>query len=258
MPKTISVAITGANGQLGQSLRSIQSQFPKLKLLFFDRSELDITNPESVTSVFNHYTFDYIVNCAAYTNVAAAEHDKKAAMLLNGSAVGHLAAAANDQNVFMVHISTDYVFDGTKLDPYLPSDKTNPINVYGKSKLLGEQLLSKQCEQYAIIRTSWVYSEFGSNFFTKVKSKADLGESLSITNEYRGCPTYAPDLAKYILDGINNENLPVGISHFTGGQVMSWYDLAKKLLPNADIKMAPNEEEPQALKRPKNSALANL
>ena len=208
--------------------------------------------------MFNHYTFDYIVNCAAYTNVAAAEHDKEAAMLLNCSAVGHLAAAANDQNVFMVHISTDYVFDGTKLDPYLPSDKTNPINVYGKSKLLGEQLLSKQCEQYAIIRTSWVYSEFGSNFFTKVKSKADLGESLSITNEYRGCPTYAPDLAKYILDGINNENLPVGISHFTGGQVMSWYDLAKKLLPNADIKMAPNEEEPQALKRPKNSALANL
>ncbi len=252
-----SIAITGANGQLGQSFRASMALFPELNVKFFDKNDLDITNPESIREALRLEHIDYLINCAAYTNVVQAENDSDAAHLLNGIAVGNLAEAAQRHRTHLIQISTDYVFDGLKSGPYFPSDPTNPINEYGKSKLLGEQLAAERCERHSIIRTSWVYSEFGSNFFTKIKARADQGETLWITEDYIGCPTYAPDLATYILTGISKDKLSLGVSHFAGKEVMTWYQLAKKLLPKADIRVASRQLEPAGIQRPKNSVLAS-
>lgn len=252
----LSIAITGANGQLGQSLRAIAPLFPNLDLKFFNRSELDVTNRKSIQEAFGSKHFDYLINCAAYTNVVGAESNSEAANLLNGLAAGYLAEAAQKNKTHLVQISTDYVFDGTKLEPYVPTDLTNPLSVYGQSKLLGEQLVAQNCDRYSVIRTSWVYSEFGSNFYTKIKTRADEGQILWITDEYIGCPTYAPKLAQHILSGITKGDLPQGVSHFAGKEVMTWFGLARKLLPEADIRVAPKEKQPLSVNRPKYSALA--
>lgn len=253
----LSIAITGANGQLGQSFRAKAHLFPGLDLKYFNRTELDVTNPVAVQEALDSYRFDYLINCAAYTNVVDAESNIEAANLLNGVAVGYLAQAARKNKTHLVQISTDYVFDGAKLGPYYPNDLTNPLNVYGQSKLLGEQLVAQYCDRYSVIRTSWVYSEYGSNFYTKIKIRADQGQILWITDEYIGTPTYSPDLAKHILSGISEDNLPQGLSHFAGNEVMTWFDLARILLPEADIRVAPKESTPVAVNRPKNSALAS-
>ncbi len=252
----LSIAITGANGQLGQSFRATAPLFPGLEFKYFNRTELDVTNQTVVQEAMDFYRFDYLINCAAYTNVVGAESNIEAANLLNGVAVGYLAQAAQKNNTHLVQISTDYVFDGNKLESYRPTDLTNPLNVYGQSKLLGEQLVAQYCDHFSVIRTSWVYSEYGSNFYTKIKSRADQGQTLWITDEYIGTPTYSPDLAEHILSGISKDNLPLGISHFAGKDVMTWFDLARKLLPEADIRVAPKETPPLLVNRPKNSALA--
>lgn len=231
------ILVTGADGQLGKSIQQISITYPTLKFIFKNSKELDITAFKSVHSIFKEGKFDFCINCAAYTNVEQAEKTPAPAYLINSEAVKNLAITCKTNNVFLIHISTDYVFDGEKNTPYTVDDKPNPINEYGKSKLLGEQYIQENIYQYLIIRTSWLYSEFGKNF---VKNMIDLSKKrgkLFVIDDQIGTPTYARDLAKLTLDFVDSKNLLCGIYHFSNGGVASWYDFAKAIFEIKGIKI---------------------
>jgi len=206
------VLVTGSEGQLGQALFSVASAFPSLELHFFSRKELDITDYDSVHTLLSSGQWDAVLNCAAYTDVDRAEQFPKQAFLINAQAVEELAKACEREQIYLVHISTDYVFDGKKKTPYTPLDAPNPINQYGKSKWEGEKAIEKVGGTYSIVRTSWLYSEYGDNFYTKIVAKAHQNKTLFVTDKQTGTPTHAKNLANYLLLGIQNETLKKGIS----------------------------------------------
>ncbi|WP_298515348.1 dTDP-4-dehydrorhamnose reductase [uncultured Kordia sp.] len=255
------VLVTGANGQLGQCIQKIQQQHPNINFHFKSSKELNITDTVSVQDYFSNHTFDYCVNCAAYTNVELAESEEDKAYLVNAEAAKNLAKACADNNVTLLHISTDYVFDGTKTSPYVETDTTNPISVYGASKLKGEENIQAVTEKYFIIRTSWLYAEFGKNFYKTILRKAAEKANLTITTEQKGTPTNANDLAELLLHIINTENTQYGIYHFSNEGEATWYDFTKEIIQNLNLAEAdqPSLKSVDSYKtkaaRPKNSVL---
>ena len=260
------ILVTGKNGQLGKSIHTIVTNNEQTdEFVFVGREELDLSSTDSITSYFNHNNFDIIINCAAHTAVDKAEEEAVLANQINHLAVAQLAQIAKTQQAKLIHVSTDYVFDGESDKPYTEADATNPINIYGKTKLAGEQALKEIMPTDAIIiRTSWVYSEYGNNF---VKTMLRLGkqrDELSVVGDQIGSPTYATDLANAILDTMQNKAFKeVGqetqVYHYSNAGEISWYEFAKEIFELADIQCSVSpittEQYPTPAKRPKNTLM---
>ncbi|MBT8284109.1 MAG: dTDP-4-dehydrorhamnose reductase [Flavobacteriaceae bacterium] len=255
----IRVLITGANGQLGTSIHHQATAFPDLQITYTDKTELNITNRESLSDYFSKQEFDYCINCAAYTRVEDAERNPDIAFAVNAEGVKYLAQNCKTNGIVLFHISTDYVFDGKKKEGYLPSDLPNPLNIYGESKLKGEQYIQEILKEYLIIRTSWLYSEYGDNFYNTILRKAREGKNLRVTDAQIGCPTNANNLAMHILQLINNSAWKPGIIHFTDKIPMSWFDFAvlitKSHKLDKDIKVVRDRNYRSFAQRPEYSIL---
>ena len=254
------VLITGASGQLGKSIQDWAAKFPELQFRLVDRTEMDIINQNQVDKCFSEFNPHFCINCAAYTKVDQAALTPEPAYAVNVEGVKNLVEACVENDVTLIHISTDYVFDGTKNEGYYPEDKPNPINVYGLTKWKGEKLIRKGMQHYFIIRTSWLYSKkYPPNFYLTILEKARRGEELIVTNAERGCPTDASNLAKHILMLIDSGNTSFGISHFTDGQVMSWHGFAVQILEEHGIlqttKLEKGQKSRSFARRPDNSIL---
>jgi dTDP-4-dehydrorhamnose reductase len=228
------VLVTGANGQLGLALQAAGKD-SNLDLVFMGKNTLDISDAEAIKEVFATQSFAICINAAAYTNVDGAETNKALAYAINATAVDTLAKACKQQQCWLIHISTDYVFDGTLDRPYTPEDTPNPLNVYGASKLAGEQAIEVVGGTHSIVRTSWLYSQYGNNFYTKLLAQVNAGKTLRVTADQHGCPTRAEDLAAHLLTGIANQQLPKGVSHYCGNEIMTWLGLARRLFPNQEV-----------------------
>jgi dTDP-4-dehydrorhamnose reductase len=243
------------------SIQEIHKDYPEMEFVFKDSKELDITNTQEVQHVFFSNAFDYCINCAAYTQVEQAERTPEIAFKVNAEGVKNLALACKEHNVILIHLSTDYVFDGMKGMPYTVKDTPNPINEYGKSKWEGEKYVQSILSDYFIVRTSWLYSDHGKNFYKTVLEKSKRGETLRITDEQTGCPTHAGNLSRFILELIITENLQFGIYHFTDGEAMTWYDFAEKIISknnlNGTTKIVRDNNNRSFAQRPKNSILLN-
>ena len=224
------VLVTGANGQLGLAIKAAAAAYPQLSFVFAGKAELDVTAAQQIEVFFKSNPFDFCINAAAYTNVDKAEEDKEAAYVLNETAPRLLAEACKQHNVFLLHISTDYVFDGTKGSAYTTEDTPNPVNVYGASKLAGEKAIIDVGGEYCIVRTSWLYSEFGNNFQTTILEKAKTAPYLEVVNDLYGTPTYAPNLVVFLLNKILKSAFTSNREHFSDEKTMSWYELAKKIV----------------------------
>ena len=224
----MNILITGCNGQLGNEIQLLEKDYPQHVWFNTDVQELDISNQLAVEQFVAENKIDGIVNCAAYTAVDKAEDNKELCTTLNMVAPAYLAAAVEKRGGWMIQISTDYVFDGTKHTPYVESDTPSPDSVYGSTKLAGELGVSKFCKKTVIIRTAWLYSTFGNNF---VKTMIRLGKEkpeLGVIFDQIGTPTYARDLAVVIMTIINMGIIP-GVYHFTNEGVISWYDFTKAI-----------------------------
>lgn len=256
----MTVLVTGAGGQLGKCLKKASLNFPHITFLFKDFVELDVTDQDSIDEVFDNNNIDYCINCAAYTAVDLAESEPQKAFLINSVAVKSLSETCKDNEVVLIHISTDFVFDGTKTTPYIESDPTNPINVYGTSKLSGEQHIKSILKRYFIIRTSWLYSEYGSNFLKTMIRLGSEKKELQIVHDQIGSPTYAMDLAHIILDVIESKNEDYGTYHFSNEGSISWYDFAKEIFKLTDLevklKAIQSLQYPTQANRPKYSVLS--
>lgn len=224
------VLITGAKGQLGCCLKEASKNYPDIDFSFTDREILDITIPNAVTTFFEENTFDFCINAAAYTHVDKAESDQKQAFLVNAEGVKNLSLACQKHNVTLLHVSTDYVFEGNKQVPYNETDKTSPINVYGASKLKGEEYIKKICHQYFIFRTSWLYSQYGHNFLNSILKLSKEKDTLTITTEQTGSPTNANELADVLVKCIHLDTKEYGIYHFSNDGEATWYDFAKAII----------------------------
>ena len=249
------VLVTGANGQLGLAIHAATANFPELQFVFAGKKELDVTNEKQVAAFFENNQLDYCINAAAYTNVDKAEQEPEAAYLLNKTAPRLLAEVCKKHGVFLVHISTDYVFDGTKGSPYIVKDTPNPINVYGASKLAGEKAIAVVGKDYCIVRTSWLYSEYGNNFQTKILDKLKTSSKLEAVGDLYGTPTYAPNLVVFLLNKITKPTITSKMEHFSGGITMSWYDLAKRL-SQIEVKEIASATLNFKAKRPKDTTLS--
>ena len=254
------ILVTGSDGQVGSELGELSSNY-KYNFFFTGRKQLDITSIKDIETFIDSNNINIIINTAAYTAVDKAQSNEKEANLVNHQAVENLAKIAKTKNIKLVHISTDYVFDGTNHAPYTEDDSTNPIGVYGKTKLEGENALRRiNPKDSIIIRTSWVYSSFGANF---VKTMLRLGkekEQLGVIFDQVGSPTYARDLAKAILDilpQIKTQN--VEVYHYSNEGVLSWYDFAKEIMDMAKLACFINpiesKEYPTPVTRPHYSLL---
>jgi len=221
------IIVTGAGGQLGQELQVLASAFPSFDFIFTDRNQLSISDPARVSAFFNEYRPDWCINCAAYTAVDKAESEKEAAYGINGDAPGYLARACRSTGARLIHVSTDYVFDGSSATPLKEDDDTAPINIYGASKLEGEkQVLQIHPDGSVIIRTSWVYSEFGNNFVKTMIRLMTERPAINVVNDQIGSPTYAADLAAAILNIINAPHFVPGIYNYSNEGQISWYEFA--------------------------------
>ena len=223
------ILITGSHGQLGNEMQQAANKFPDFNYLYTDVEDLDICDKNALDTFVKANKVNIIVNCAAYTAVDKAEDDVALCFKINSDAVRNIGEVASDNGLKVVHISTDYVFDGTNHIPYTEDQQVCPSSVYGKSKLAGEQALTESCDQAVILRTAWLYSSFGNNF---VKTMMKLGterDSINVIFDQIGTPTYAADLAKTILQILNHENFIPGIYHFSDEGVCSWYDFTKSI-----------------------------
>ena len=253
------ILVTGANGQLGQCLQKISSQFEEFEFIFTDSETLDITNKEEVNDFFWQNAPDFCINAAAYTAVDLAETDIEKAFLVNADGAENLAEACAENNAQFIHVSTDYVFDGENNLAYTEEDFTNPLGVYGASKLAGDELALEVNPCSVILRTSWVYSEFGKNFVKTMLNLFATKEELSIVADQFGQPTNANDLAEAIMKIIKSEKITPGIFNFSNLGRISWFDFAEKIAELSEAKIKLNAIEtsqyPTPAKRPKNSVL---
>jgi len=223
------ILVTGSNGQLGNALRTLAPLYGNFRFIYADIDILDLADKDAVFSFFETNKIDYILNCAAYTAVDKAENDQVLCDLVNHKGVKNIGEAAAQFQAKVIHISTDYVFDGTSYRPYLETDKACPVSVYGKTKFAGEEALLKICPESVIIRTSWLYSEFGNNF---VKTMLRLGkerDQLYVIYDQVGTPTYAGDLASAMLKIADSKEFVPGVYHFSNEGVCSWYDFTIKI-----------------------------
>lgn len=251
------ILITGANGQLGKCIQKIAPQY-EFECIFKDSSELDITSIDAIQAVFGAVKPDFCINAAAYTAVDLAETHQEKAFAVNAFGVENIAEICQQFGVWLIHISTDYVFDGETQSPYKEEDFTNPLGVYGASKLKGEMLaMEKNPDKTLVIRTSWLYSEFNKNFVKTMLHLFGTRKELGIVADQFGQPTYAIDLAKAIFTIIEAKKKYSGIYHFSNYPETSWYEFAKRIaaLSNADVYLNPitTEQYPTPAKRPKRS-----
>jgi dTDP-4-dehydrorhamnose reductase len=269
------VLVTGANGQLGQSIQIIAGNYPDIQFIFCSSSDLDITNKDNCEKVFSQSKPDFCINAAAYTAVDKAETEPEKAHSINVIGAKNLAEICKEFDTILLHISTDFVFNGNKSFPYTEEDATNPQSVYGQTKLDGEKAIREVLDNYFIIRTSWVYSQFGNNFMKTILRLAKERTSLSIVSDQIGTPTNAVDLAEAILEIVESQksktkkettntqhptpNTQFGIYNFSNEGECSWYEFAKKILEinnvNIDLQPIPTTSYPTPAQRPKYSVL---
>lgn len=255
----MNILVTGCNGQLGNEIQLLEKEYPQHTYFNTDVAELDITNQLAVNDFINRHAIDGVINCAAYTAVDKAEGDKELCTTLNTVAPSYLAAAIDKRGGWIIHVSTDYVFDGTHHTPYVETDTPSPDSVYGSTKLAGELGVSKFCKKHMIVRTAWLYSAFGNNF---VKTMIRLGKEkteLGVIFDQIGTPTYARDLAVAIMTALD-KGIETGVYHFSNEGVISWYDFTKAIHRIAgikDCKVRPlhTSEYPTAANRPAYSVL---
>ncbi len=253
------ILITGCNGQLGNEMQLLEKENPQHTYFNTDVAELDITDQQAIEAFVNDNEIDGIVNCAAYTAVDKAEANEELCQRLNAEAPAYLAHAIGERGGWMIQISTDYVFDGTKHTPYTEDDDTCPNSVYGRTKLVGELNVQKLCERSMIIRTAWLYSTFGNNF---VKTMIRLGREkteLGVIFDQIGTPTYARDLAVAIMTAVNEGIVP-GVYHFSNEGVISWYDFTKAIhriagITTCHVRPLHTSEYPTPANRPHYSVL---
>lgn len=250
------VLVTGANGMLGQDLCPILEDVGAF-VIETDVDNLDITDEEMVNSVLTEVRPDMVVHCAAYTNVDKAEEDLVTAEKINVKGTENLAKACGKNDITLIYISTDYVFDGTKTEPYTPQDTPNPINNYGLTKFKGEEVVRKYCPKHYIARTAWLYGHHGKNFVETMISLAGKPE-LKVVDDQIGCPTWTVELANGILKLLQK---PYGTYHVCGSGQTSWYGFAKEIFEQLNMKVnlqpCSTEEFPRPAKRPKHSVMAN-
>ena len=261
MEITNKILVTGSNGQLGKSIKKWERKYPNTFFVYTDVAELDITNVQKVCSFVEQGNYSHIINCAAYTAVDKAEEEYELAKKINAIGPANLAKAAKDSKAIFIHVSTDYIFDGESHRPYVEDDIAKPPSAYGKSKLLGEEMVKKENKQAIIIRTSWLYSEFGHNFLKTMLKYGKEREELKVVFDQIGTPTYAGDLAEVILQMAHLDKKPIGnpIYHFSNEGVASWYDFAKEIIQASqlDCKISPilSKEYPLPAPRPFYSVL---
>ena len=224
------ILITGAKGQLGKCIKDAAANYPEFDFLFASRELLNIESEKSISNIFENNRFDYCINSAAYTNVEKAESDQETVFLTNAEGVKQLARHCDKNNTTLIQISTDYIFDGKKGIPYSEEDSANPLNIYGASKLKGEQYVQEICQAYYILRISWLYSQYGHNFYNTVLRFVKEGKLLTVTTEQTGTPTNANDLAEAILTIIKINSKNYGIYNFSNHGEATWYDFAKEIL----------------------------
>ena len=253
------ILITGAYGQLGSEINKIAGNYPAYHFLFTDRDTLAIEDMDALDKYFEENKVTYCINCAAYTAVDKAETETETAFLINGEAAGNLAQVCKKYNAPFIHVSTDYVFNGMGTAPYKEDQSTDPVNVYGASKLKGEELVQKYNQDAVTVRTSWVYSSFGNNFVKTMLRLMKEKESIGVVNDQWGRPTYAADLAKAIMDIVNKNNIIEkkysGLYHFSNtGDPINWYDFAVAIKELTESKCivnpVPASAYPTPAKRP--------
>ena len=253
------ILVTGANGQLGKELQRLSGAYPQYNFVFAGREDLPIHHFEMIRHYFSVYRPDFVINCAAYTAVDRAESEKDLAFQVNAEAVGVLAAVCREQGPKLIHISTDYVFDGLTKVPYKEEDPTNPQSVYGASKLEGEKQAFRFNPDCIVIRTSWVYSEYGKNFVRTMLKLMSEKPEINVVNDQFGSPTYAGDLATVILQVIASGKWTPGLYHYSNEGVISWYDFAIAIRDlsghTCKVNPVPTSQYPTAAKRPAWSVL---
>lgn len=252
------ILVTGGKGQLAQCIEELIGSYES-EFVFRSSSDLDITDVKNIEQELSNYNYDYCINCAAYTQVDKAESAAKKADIINHVAVENLAKSCAKSQVKLIHISTDFVFSGDNSLPYLEDDKTLPLGVYGQTKLDGESKIIQNLDQFFIIRTSWLYSEFGNNFLKAMLKYGKEREELSVVFDQVGTPTYAIDLAEIILKIIQSQSKKYGIYHYSNEGVASWYDFAFNIFKlaeiNCNLKPIRSKDYPTPAKRPAFSVL---
>ena len=258
----IKALVTGGNGQLAQSLKDVVNHQDELDVDFQDLPDLDITNKQQLESYFSNNELDYCINCAAYTAVDLAEEQSDLAYAVNAEGPKYLAEVCQKHQVTLIHISTDFVFDGQKRIPYLETDAPNPLSVYGASKLQGERSIQETTEAYFIVRTSWLYSEYGKNFMKTMLSLSETLNEISVVSDQIGSPTYAGDLAEVLIQIVLSSSTNYGVYHYSNSGTISWYDFAveifKQFGKTIEVKPIKTKDYPTAAKRPKFSALNTI
>ncbi len=262
MPKPL-IVVTGKNGQLGWEITQLSATLAsQYQFKFVDVDELDLSNPASIPDFFTHYQPQYFIHCAAYTQVDKAETEQELVLSINATSVGVLAEECAKLDCLFITISTDYVFDGNGKSPYLPYQETSPVNYYGKTKEIGEQLALKNNPKTIIIRTSWVYSTHGNNFVKTMLRLMAQRPELKVVADQVGCPTYAADLASailHIIAQVANGNDQFGIYQYSNTGIISWYDFAVAIKEAAvlpcNVLPIPTTDYPTPAKRPAYSAM---
>ena len=257
----MNVLVTGSNGQLASCIKDLAKDHKNLNFIYTDYQELDICDLKQVNTFFkSDPKIDYCINCAAYTAVDKAESDADKAFEINATGAKNLAIACHEFDAVLIQISTDFVFDGQKNSPYVETDVPNPISVYGASKLQGEVEVKQRLEKYFILRTSWLYSEYGSNFMKTMLRLAETRDEISVVSDQIGTPTYAGDLAKMILNIVSSKNTNFGPYHYRNEGVVSWYDFAKAIFEVFAVEIKLNSiktvDYPTPAKRPAYSVLS--
>ncbi|MFB9051992.1 dTDP-4-dehydrorhamnose reductase [Formosa undariae] len=230
------VLVTGGNGQLAACIKDVAKDQNNLQFIYTDSEDLDITNQQHVADFFQNNTIDWCINCAAYTAVDKSESDVDLARKVNKDGAKHLAIACKDNNVKLIHVSTDFVFDGKSSSLYSETDIAEPLGIYGLTKLEGEQAIQENLDAYFILRTSWLYSEHANNFMKTMLRLAETRPELSVVADQIGTPTYATDLAAVMLKIINDNSTNYGLYHYSNEGVASWYDFADAIFEIADTK----------------------
>jgi dTDP-4-dehydrorhamnose reductase len=229
------VIVFGGNSQLAQCIKNLEDRFPKINMVFLSSKEADVSKLQVIESVFQKYKPHVIINCAAYTAVDLAESEVESATVINAKSPGYISAICNKYNTLLIHISTDFVFEGNKAFPLKESDDTVPLSIYGKTKLDGEKEIIKNMDQYIILRTSWLYSEYGHNFAKTMLRLGNEKDSLGVVADQIGTPTYAMDLAETILKIIDLNSSDYGVYHYSNEGVSSWYDFAHAIFKFAGL-----------------------
>ena len=255
-----SYLVTGGAGQLGQCFQEVSKEFPETNLFFASRNEVDITRPETIVNFYSKNPFDGIINCAAYTNVDRSEKDQRNVFKINTEGLQSIIDFAENKNLSIIHFSTDYVFDGESSEPYPEQAATNPIGIYGNSKLQGEVRLSKSSCKNVTIRISWLFSPFGKNFVKTIARIAKEKSDLKVVEDQWGRPTYGIDLARTVLKLISNNTIyTFPILHYANQGMCSWKEFAEVIVNELEHKTTiqgiPTSAYPTLAKRPKYSIL---